>query len=102
MAKTTIGLNPCSVNGCENVAYYRSLGLCCAHRWRLRKYGSIDAVTPREAREAELKITGRLMNGYRLVYRPGHVEVGVSYSGPKGNLDWAFEHRVVMSDQDFL
>lgn len=88
----------CTVQDCNKRQH--SGGLCSAHRWRLRKYGSVNAVTPREKKHNGLKRAGRIMNGYRLIYCPGHPEA--SQTGSHRIKDaikcWGFEHRVVMSN----
>lgn len=95
--KRYANMPPCKAAGCAKSQH--SGGLCSAHRWRLRKYGSIDVKTPSEKRAKELRQHGRTMNGYRLVWCPGHPEASQTNSGkPGGPLEWGFEHRVVMSD----
>lgn len=87
----------CTVDGCDSRQH--AGGLCSAHRWRLRTYGAVDAETPREKKFAALRKNGRLWNGYRLVYCPGHSEASQTGSHAIGGPNcWGFEHRVVMSD----
>jgi len=90
----------CTVTGCAKRQHQNAGGLCSAHKWRLKVYGALDAVTPRERRTVELRRAGRIVNGYRLIYCPGHPEAVQSSAGSRtrGDLCWGFEHRVVMSN----
>jgi hypothetical protein len=87
----------CLAPGCPKRRHQNSGLYCPAHRWRLKHYGALDAKTPRELHQENVRRVGSVMNRYRVVYCPGHSEATLvnNQGRPSG---WGFEHRVVMAN----
>lgn len=77
---------PCKVPGCKGRVTSRQL--CQTHYNRLLKYGDPLGVSERTRRR--LENPGKISNGYRMLFRPGHSEARRN--------GYALEHRILMSD----